>query len=106
MRRVLLAVALACLAACHHGTAAGPAWPAASTTADDGGESLAPKPSAGYAAAIESAKDETGEKPAAAAAPAAEGAATEDKPATTPAASQPASEDVFQTEDMIIEIDE
>lgn len=104
MRALLLVVALA---ACGPSKSKGPAWPAPSTTAEDGGESVAPQPSATYTAAIERSADADA-KPAAETASAAPGdKPTEDKPATTPTMSQPTTiEDVFMSEDIIIEIEE
>jgi hypothetical protein len=103
MRWLLLVIAIA---ACGPAKSKGPAWPAASTTAEDGGESIAPRPSATYAAAVERSADVEEDKPAettsATAAP-----ASEDKPATTPTMSQPTSaEDVFQAEEIIIEVED
>ena len=104
MRVLLLVVALA---ACGPAKARGPAWPAPSTTAEDGGESVAPRPSATYAAAIERSADNEDKPAAETASAAAADKPAEDKPATTPAISQPTTiEDVFMSEDIIIEIEE
>jgi hypothetical protein len=103
MRRLLLVVALV---GCGHSKASGPAWPEPSKTADDGGESIAPQPSATYAAVVEKSADVEEAKPATteAAKPV---AATEDKPATTaPATTTPATDEVITTEEIIIEIDD
>lgn len=107
MHRWLSLVALVALVACGHGKARGPAWPEPSTTAEDGGESIEPRPSGTYAAAIEKSSDAEDDKPAAEASedtPAA--VASEDMPAATPAAMQPPTEDVLMTEEIIIEIEE
>jgi hypothetical protein len=103
MRRLLFVVVA--LAACGHSKASGPAWPEPSKTAEDGGESIAPHPSATYAAVVEKAETVEEAKPTpTAAAPA---ATSEDKPATTPATTTaPASEEVITTEEIIIEIDD
>jgi len=104
MRRVVLAIALV---ACGHPKASGPKWPEPSTTADDGGESIEPQPSATYAAAIEKSADD-GDKPAAAATSVVLPANDDkDKPpaGTVPAATQPTVEDVLMGEEIIIEID-
>lgn len=102
MRSFVLVVALA---ACSSKHTSGPAWPAPSTTADDGGESIAPRETK-VAAAPE--KTETPEeKPAAApaaAAPAKPGEAA--APATAPAAAPPTVEDLLINEDVIIEIED
>ena len=103
MRRWLLVVALA---GCGHSKASGPAWPEASKTAEDGGESIAPQPTATYAAVAEKAtepeEDKADDKPAAT--PAA--TTSDDKPATMPAATTTAPEEVITTEEIIIEIDD
>src|SRR5688572_16975395 len=88
MRRLSLLVAIA-FAGCGSSKAKGPAWPAPSTTAEDGGESIAPQPSATYAAAIEKSAEPDEAKPADATAGATTTTPTEDKPATTPTLSQP-----------------
>ena len=99
---MLLVVALV---GCGRSKASGPAWPEASKTADDGGESIAPRPTATYAAVAEKASEPEPDK--ADAAPAATPAATtEDKPAATPAATVTAPEEVITTEEIIIEIDD
>jgi hypothetical protein len=105
MRSVVVAILLG-TAACHGAKQTGPAWPAPSTTADDGGESIAPRDHA--VAAVEKSADASDDddvvKPDDTAKPA---AASEDKPAT-PAAqpATPAADDVFITDDIIIEIDD
>lgn len=107
MRRLLLVVALgAALAGCGRSKASGPKWPEPSKTADDGGESIEPRPSATYAAAVEKSADVEDKKPEPAETPAP--AASEDKPAaaTAPAATTPASEEVITTEEIVIEIED
>jgi hypothetical protein len=93
---------------CGSAKAAGPKWPAPSTTAEDGGESLEPKPTATYAAALEKSAEaekkpeakDIEDKPAA--------TTTDDKPATTPSTEdKPATtDDVMMTEEIVIEIEE
>jgi len=93
------------LTACGHPKASGPAWPAPSTTADDGGESIAPRET--KVAAAPAPVEAPEEKPAAptAAAPAAKTGDTP-APATAPAATPPTVEDLLINEDVIIEIDD
>lgn len=94
------------LAACHGQKVDSPAWPAASTTADDGGESLEPRPTSVASAVESSGSDE--EEPAAvtddvkpAAAP-----ATPDTPgAAAPTGASPQGE-VIMSDEIIIEIDD
>ena len=106
MRRLVFAVALA---ACGHAAPSGPSWPAPSTTADDGGESLDPRSEGSVAATLETADDD---EPAAAAddKPAASDtkpATIDDSAASTTAAPQtPSVDDVLNTEEIIIEIDD
>jgi hypothetical protein len=104
VHKLLLLVALV---GCGHAKATGPSWPEPSTTADDGGESIAPHPSAAYAAAVESSNDAADAKPAAEATTASTTpAANDDTPVATPAVSQPIVEDVFMSEEIIIEIED
>jgi hypothetical protein len=107
MRGLLLVIlASAPIAACGPSRASGPKWPEPSATAEDGGESIAPHPSATYAAAIEKSADASDDKPAAETT-SSSAAASDDKPTTpTPSVSQPVIEDVFMTEEIIIEIDD
>jgi hypothetical protein len=109
MRRLLFIVAVTAFAGCGNAKAAGPKWPAPSTTAEDGGESLEPKPTATYAAALEKSAEaeekkpeakDTEDKPAA--------TTTDEKPATTPTTEdKPATtDDVMMTEEIVIEIEE
>ncbi|HEY5920183.1 MAG TPA: hypothetical protein VIV11_00875 [Kofleriaceae bacterium] len=103
MRRLLLVLVVA---ACGAPKATGPKWPEPSKTADDGGESIEPHPSATYAAAIEKSAD-TDEKPAEATVATPAAAASDDKPATaTPSISQPVIDEVITTEEIIIEIED
>lgn len=103
MRRLVLVLVLA---GCGHSKASGPAWPAPSTTAEDGGESLDPKPSASYAAAVEKSEEPepAKEEPAAEEAPTPE----EDSSAApeTPEAAEPDSDEPVTTEEITIEIDD
>jgi hypothetical protein len=104
--RLALIALLVGAAACGHAHPAAPAWPKARAVAEgeDGGESLAPKPSA---QSIDEADDEEPAAPTPAiatpapvTAPAA--AAT---PAATPAAA-PAPDEPATGEDIVIEIDD
>ena len=103
MRKLFL---VAALAACSHSKASGPQWPEPSKTAEDGGESIAPRPSAQYAAAIEKSADEGDDKPAATPTATPSASPGDDKPAATPATTQPTNDDVFMSEEIIIEIDD
>jgi hypothetical protein len=104
MRPVALVVALA---ACGHPKPTGPKWPEPSATAEDGGESISPRPSATYAAAIEKSSDDADNKPVGSpTATPASSSPGDDKPAATPAATTPANDDVFMSEEIIIEIDD
>jgi len=103
MRRLWLLLALA---ACSHGTH-GPAWPAASTTGDDGGESIAPREASKVAAATGESAEPDEAKPTAPAATVTDKAPTTD--AATPAAAPappPTVEDIFINEEITIEIDD
>lgn len=102
---VLLALAFA---GCHSAKPASPAWPAPSTTAEDGGESIEPHSTA-VAASIErsdsddeddASVDVPAEIPAKAATP------EPDKPPTISPPTQPTSDDVIISEEIIIEIDD
>lgn len=107
MRRLLFVVILA---ACSAAKPSGPAWPKMAETdvKDDGGESIDPRPANAVAAVIEKSEEpktkkteSEAEKPAA--------APTEDKPAATttpPAPATPSSDDVINTQEIIIEIDD
>jgi hypothetical protein len=105
MRRLLFVVAIAGCA--PHAAPSGLAWPKPSTTASDGGESIAPRESRPVAAAIEKSDEDVkpaatpvAEKPAIAA-PAKEGGGA-------PAIAAPAGavEEVITTDDIVIEIDD
>ena len=107
MRSLLLAILVAG-AGCHGSKQTGPAWPAPSTTADDGGESIAPRETS-VAAAVESSDEKDEPVATAAAAEPAKSAATPDsgdKPATVSAPTQPATDDLMISEEIIIEIDD
>ncbi|HEX5064103.1 MAG TPA: hypothetical protein VFV99_32225 [Kofleriaceae bacterium] len=109
MGRLLIVVASGALAgagACGHSNASGPKWPEPSKTAEDGGESIEPRPSASYAAAVEKSDDNDEDKPAASSTSSPASSTSEDKPATTSTPTTPTSEDVFQTDEIIIEIDD
>jgi hypothetical protein len=96
MRCWLLVIAFA---ACSHGST-GPAWPK-STASADGGESLAPRPSAHELAAPETDDDvAVAPAPTAPAKPAA-AATTEAAPTVTTPTEEP-----ITTEEITIEIDE
>lgn len=105
MRSVVVAILLG-LAACHGAKQTGPAWPAPSTTADDGGESISPHEQTVAAAVEKSAdadKDDEDDKPADEAKP---DAASDDKPATPSAQPTAPADDVIITDDIIIEIED
>jgi hypothetical protein len=88
------------LAACSHAST-GPAWPKSTAVAADGGESLAPRPSAHELASPESA-DEVAVAPSPTApAKAAPAATSEAAPAVTTPTEEP-----ITTEEITIEIDE
>ena len=108
MRLVASLIVALALAACHKARSSGPAWPAPSKTADDGGESLEPR-STTVAASVEKSEDvadekaekpeaDTAEKPAAASEP--------DKAPTLSPLTQPKDDEVIMSEEIIIEIDE
>ena len=100
-----LALLLFALAACHPEKAATTAWPAPSTTADDGGQSIDPHPTA-VAAAVESSEDEPVEEPAPAAeTPAPAAAPAAETPEVTPTEPQPEGE-VIRAEEIVIEIED
>jgi hypothetical protein len=105
MRSAVVAILFA-LAACHGSKQSGPAWPAPSTTGDDGGESIAPRETT-VAAAVEKSADakDDDEKPAAEAAKPAD--ASEEKPAeTAPQTPITPVDDVIITDDIVIEIED
>lgn len=108
MRRLLLAAALAgALIGCSRANASGPKWPAPSTTGEDGGESLAPKPGAGYAVAIE--KSDEPEPKADEATDDKDAAPDADSSDAEPAASdadEPEADEPIETEAITIEIDD
>jgi hypothetical protein len=92
---------------CHGAKATGPAWPAPSTTADDGGESIELQTTTVAASVEKSADAEKDEpsKPAAEDKPAAP--AAEDKsPTLSQPQPAPSTDDILMTDDLIIEIDE
>ena len=91
------------LAACG-GSSREPAWPKQHVSENDGGESLAPHGSRSAAVAITSTGDDEA-KPATAAIEAKPAATADATPAAAvPAA--PATEEVLQTEEIVIEVDE
>jgi len=101
MRVLLLFVLLGC-ARSHS-----PDWPKASTTAKDGGESLAPR-EARAVTAIEASPDETPSAASADSTPvkAAASPGTPITPVAAPAAAAPSgAEDPLTTEEIVIEID-
>ncbi len=107
MHRLLFALAALGLVGCSHSHATGPKWPEPSATSDDGGESIEPHPSATFAAAVESSADAEETVPvAAAASTAASAMPSEATPASASVPTPSTGEDVFTTEDIIIEIDE
>ncbi|HEV7557913.1 MAG TPA: hypothetical protein VGO00_20745 [Kofleriaceae bacterium] len=101
MRVLLLFVLLGC-ARSH-----APAWPKASTTAKDGGESLAPR-EARAVTAVEASPDETPSTASAEAVPSKPAASpgTPITPVAVPAVAAPSgAEDPLTTEEIVIEID-
>ena len=97
------------LAACGAPKASGPAWPAPAETDEDGGESIAPRPSSSVATAIEKSEEPEPDKKKADSEPEkkAEDKA-EDTPAETPAAeTQPTGdEEIITSEEIVIEIED
>jgi hypothetical protein len=102
MLRFALLISL--LTACG-GSAKGPSWPKSAGDGPDGGESLAPKPgSVAVSAAADDVDDIVIDKPAEKPA-----LKTDDKPAESPRPTVPtvtAPDDVINTEDLVIEIDD
>lgn len=102
MLRVALLIGL--LTACG-GSAKGLTWPKASGDGPDGGESLAPKPGSVAVSAADDDDDDIVvdkpvEKPA---------VKSEDKPTESPRPTAPtvtAPDDIINTEDLVIEIDD
>ncbi len=105
MRRTLLVVALA---GCASHARPGPAWPKASQSDTDGGESIEPR----VVRPVEAAADKTDEeetKPAPAAPAAAPATPAPAKEVVAPAVGAPAAptvEESITTEDIVIEIDD
>jgi hypothetical protein len=100
-----LAIAMTAIG-CHPAKPAAPAWPAPSTTADDGGESIAP--ASNTVAAVEQSEDnevETTEVPEILPKPGAP-AAEPETPAVDSPDSQPTTDGVIMSEELIIEIDD
>jgi hypothetical protein len=87
-------------AACSHGSN-GPAWPKSTASASDGGESLAPRPSAHELAAPDADNEVAVAPTPTAPAKPAPAASTEVAPATTTPTEEP-----ITTEEITIEIDE
>jgi hypothetical protein len=101
MRRLLLVLAVS---ACTHSAATGPAWPKLHATDNDGGESLAPRDPA-KEVVVATDDSDSDDKPAPAEAPAAQpeaAQATEGGTSTTAPAAQ--SEDVMQTDEIVIDV--
>jgi len=101
---VVLALALA--TGCHRAKPTVPAWPAPSTTADDGGESIDPHPTA-VATSIEKSGDDdevVGPTTEIVAKPTA--TVEVDKPATVSPPVQSTPDEVIMSEEIIIEIDD
>lgn len=108
MRPLLFVVSLA---ACSAAKPSGPAWPKMAETdvKDDGGESIAPRESNAVAAVVEKSEEPEAKKKAESEAEKPAAAKTDDKAAatTTPAApATPSADDVINTEEIIIEIDD
>lgn len=104
MRRVLVALVL--LAACGSPAPKGPAWPAPAESDEDGGESLEPRPSAKYAAAVEKSAEPEPEKPASDEPAAATSKPGTDTPEVTPEPAETSIDDILMTEEIVIEIDD
>jgi len=103
MCRLLFVVALA---GCTHAGIGGPQWPKTTASEHDGGQSIAPREGA-KSVAVASEKDDADDDaaPAAEAAPAAAPAPAPVAVGGAPSAAAPAtSEDVIQTEEIVIEI--
>ena len=101
MRRLLFVVAIA---GCSHAGASGPQWPKSAASEHDGGESIAPRDGAKSVAAAKDDSDDDA-APVAEAAPAAGAAPAAVTEGGAPAAAAPAtSDDVIQTEEIVIEI--
>jgi hypothetical protein len=107
MRGLLSVLLVVAIAACGSKPPTGPAWPAPSTTADDGGESLEPRSTA-VATAIEKSEDEAPEKPADQPEIVAKPGAAAAEPETPATVSPPTSvsDDVIMSEEIIIEIED
>ncbi len=90
---------------CQHAKTVPLGWPAASTTADDGGESIEPHPTS-VATAVETSDDD--EAVAAVVVPDAKPAVVPeaDKPATVTPPTQPPDGEVIMSEEIIIDIDD
>jgi hypothetical protein len=103
MRRLLFLVAVA---GCTHAGSSGPQWPKATASEHDGGESIAPREGAKSIAAATDKDDGDDEAaPAGEAAPATAGAPAATTEGGAPAAAAPAAtDDVIQTEEIVIEI--
>jgi hypothetical protein len=101
-----LVLVVVLLAACGPAKGKGSAWPAPSKTADDGGESIAPRESSPVAAAIEKSAEPVSEKKADAdvAAPAA--AKPDAKPDAKPSISPPILDDVIFSDEILIDLDD
>ncbi len=105
---LIVALALAFATGCHKASSTGPAWPASSTTAEDGGESIEPRSTA-VAASVEKSEDvadEKDEKPAADTAEKPAAASEPEKAPTVSPPTQPKDDEVIMSEEIIIEIDE
>lgn len=103
MRRFLFVLAVA---GCGHSRAAGPAWPAPSTTAEDGGESLDPWPSASYAAAVEKSEEPEPAKKETETVEATAPEADSSEAAEASDATESDSDEPVTTEEITIEIDD
>lgn len=106
MRRLLFVV-IALAGACSHAKPSGPAWPEMAKTEpeDDGGESIAPHES--IAAVVEKSEKPEEKRPEPEAdKPAATPASADETAAPTEAPPPPTTDDVINTEEIIIEIDD
>ena len=107
MHRLFAFAVVVALGACSHGKATGPAWPAPDKPDPDDrdGESIAPHEASTVATALEKS-DESAAKKDDEPDEAVPAAATEDKPATPAPSTQPSTDDVIMSDEIIIEIDD
>lgn len=107
MRSVLFAILVAS-AGCHGSKQSGPAWPTPSATAEDGGESIAPR-SSSIASAVEKSVDDSDDgdaKDEPAADDAKPAAASDIKEITPEPQSAAPTDEPIITDELIIEIED